>query len=416
MPTPAPPAPGPAPTLPPLKLQLSTLDNDGCGNATPAPTPPAAAMGDAVRPGLPATPPMHSNELLSALRDSALLLNGLVAIALGPLSPLPLPLVPAPRLPAPPAAPAPRLPTPPPPNALAPLIGTLFSRSRSRSRAPVRAPPTPVPIPSPTMLSPRLRSYPDGGTDGTDDAADPPLRGSTKRFVDSRLGALSRVRGGVERRYVAPGRARCPGEREGRSVAPGGARALSRAGGRGAGDRAARKRWDELIPAVPAIVVPVPVGEHERVSGRERECARVPRWGRRIPQACVPCGSAVGRGGGGGATFHAPPYSAVPKAYLRGASPGSESEAELDVDVGVRAEPAGDGGSGAADERDGGLAGAVGQLSLNEDKQVRYHGKASGLHLLARRAAVGENSNTYVFWVVVTNTVMITVFRHLGWF
>lgn len=25
---------------------------------------------------------------------------------------------------------------------------------------------------------------------------------------------------------------------------------------------------------------------------------------------------------------------------------------------------------------------AVGQLSLNEDEQVRYHGKASGLHLL----------------------------------
>ncbi|KAF7366374.1 Zn(2)-C6 fungal-type domain-containing protein [Mycena sanguinolenta] len=35
-----------------------------------------------------------------------------------------------------------------------------------------------------------------------------------------------------------------------------------------------------------------------------------------------------------------------------------------------------------------GLAGAVGQLSLNEDKQVRYHGKISGLHLLARRSEV----------------------------
>ncbi|KAJ7242001.1 fungal-specific transcription factor domain-containing protein [Mycena rebaudengoi] len=35
---------------------------------------------------------------------------------------------------------------------------------------------------------------------------------------------------------------------------------------------------------------------------------------------------------------------------------------------------------------EGGLAGAVGQLSLNEDKQVRYHGKVSGLHLLARQA------------------------------
>ncbi|KAJ7443935.1 hypothetical protein B0H11DRAFT_2343643 [Mycena galericulata] len=102
--------------------------------------------------------------------------------------------------------------------------------------------------------------------------------------------------------------------------------------------------------------------------------------------------------GGGAPSFHAPPYTAS-KAYSRGASPGSESEAELDVDVGVRAEPAGDGGgSGAADERDGGLAGAVGQLSLNEDKQVRYHGKASGLHLLARRAAVGENPDAHAFW------------------
>jgi len=29
--------------------------------------------------------------------------------------------------------------------------------------------------------------------------------------------------------------------------------------------------------------------------------------------------------------------------------------------------------------------GAVGQLSLNEDEQVRYHGKASGLHLLGHK-------------------------------
>ncbi|KAJ6481874.1 fungal-specific transcription factor domain-containing protein [Mycena sanguinolenta] len=44
-------------------------------------------------------------------------------------------------------------------------------------------------------------------------------------------------------------------------------------------------------------------------------------------------------------------------------------------------------GAGDRDKAGGaeGLAGAVGQLSLNEDKQVRYHGKISGLHLLARR-------------------------------
>jgi hypothetical protein len=90
---------------------------------------------------------------------------------------------------------------------------------------------------------------------------------------------------------------------------------------------------------------------------------------------------------------------------------GSGSEAELDVDVPHHPHPspprrgryASDGrGSGEGREGRGargrdtgaeGLAGAVGQLSLNEDKQVRYHGKASGLHLLARRAEPeGERS------------------------
>ncbi|EAU83952.2 hypothetical protein CC1G_09834 [Coprinopsis cinerea okayama7 len=38
------------------------------------------------------------------------------------------------------------------------------------------------------------------------------------------------------------------------------------------------------------------------------------------------------------------------------------------------------------------LAGAVGQLSLNEDEQVRYHGKASGLHILNDKERVdGRN-------------------------
>lgn len=34
------------------------------------------------------------------------------------------------------------------------------------------------------------------------------------------------------------------------------------------------------------------------------------------------------------------------------------------------------------------LTGAVGQLSLNEDEQVRYHGKASGLHILGNKERV----------------------------
>ncbi|KAJ7173068.1 fungal-specific transcription factor domain-containing protein [Mycena crocata] len=44
-----------------------------------------------------------------------------------------------------------------------------------------------------------------------------------------------------------------------------------------------------------------------------------------------------------------------------------------------------------------GLAGAVGQLSLNEEKQVRYHGKVSGLHLLARQART-EGQNKGGIW------------------
>ena len=44
--------------------------------------------------------------------------------------------------------------------------------------------------------------------------------------------------------------------------------------------------------------------------------------------------------------------------------------------------------SGSEDE----LTGAVGQLSLNEDEQVRYHGKASGLHLLGNRERVDRRN------------------------
>ncbi|KAG6817027.1 hypothetical protein H0H87_000651 [Tephrocybe sp. NHM501043] len=43
-------------------------------------------------------------------------------------------------------------------------------------------------------------------------------------------------------------------------------------------------------------------------------------------------------------------------------------------------------------ESDGALTGAAGQLSLNEDEQVRYHGKASGLYLLGTQGRVdGRN-------------------------
>ncbi|CAK5278863.1 unnamed protein product [Mycena citricolor] len=71
--------------------------------------------------------------------------------------------------------------------------------------------------------------------------------------------------------------------------------------------------------------------------------------------------------------------------------PDTESEAELDIDVGAERDESHRGRRRRSEEM-AGLAGAVGQLSLNEDKQVRYHGKASGLHLLARRPAEREGS------------------------
>jgi hypothetical protein len=43
-------------------------------------------------------------------------------------------------------------------------------------------------------------------------------------------------------------------------------------------------------------------------------------------------------------------------------------------------------------EGEGDIEEAIGQLSLNEDEQVRFHGKASGLHLLAPRERVDGRS------------------------
>ena len=51
--------------------------------------------------------------------------------------------------------------------------------------------------------------------------------------------------------------------------------------------------------------------------------------------------------------------------------------------------------SGSEDE----LTGAVGQLSLNEDEQVRYHGKASGLYLLDNKERV-DSRNEGGIWLI----------------
>ncbi|KAJ6591306.1 fungal-specific transcription factor domain-containing protein [Mycena vulgaris] len=65
----------------------------------------------------------------------------------------------------------------------------------------------------------------------------------------------------------------------------------------------------------------------------------------------------------------------------------SDEDRELDLDVDADAGRGGGGGEG------GRLARAVGQLSLNEERVVRYHGKASGLHFLGgdEDGEVGRN-------------------------
>jgi hypothetical protein len=51
-------------------------------------------------------------------------------------------------------------------------------------------------------------------------------------------------------------------------------------------------------------------------------------------------------------------------------------------------------------EDDVNLREALGQLSVNEDQQVRFHGKSSGLHLLGSKERV-DNRNEGGIWYVV---------------
>ena len=53
------------------------------------------------------------------------------------------------------------------------------------------------------------------------------------------------------------------------------------------------------------------------------------------------------------------------------------------------------------------LTGAVGQLSLNEDEQVRYHGKASGLYLLGNKERV-DRRNEGGIWLVFLPHIFYT--------
>lgn len=55
------------------------------------------------------------------------------------------------------------------------------------------------------------------------------------------------------------------------------------------------------------------------------------------------------------------------------------------------------GSGGLSSESEEDLPDAMGQLSLNENDQVRFHGKASGLHLLGHKARL-DTRNEAGLW------------------
>ncbi len=57
-------------------------------------------------------------------------------------------------------------------------------------------------------------------------------------------------------------------------------------------------------------------------------------------------------------------------------------------------------------EEENQLAQAVGELSLNEDEEVRYHGKASGLYLLGEQERI-DKRNEGGIWFVVFSLIFI---------
>ncbi|KAF9078330.1 fungal-specific transcription factor domain-containing protein [Rhodocollybia butyracea] len=75
---------------------------------------------------------------------------------------------------------------------------------------------------------------------------------------------------------------------------------------------------------------------------------------------------------------------------LRPLAPTSPASNPNDRQVGMYTSGLSDGNVSGSDEDE--FAGAMGQLSLNEDKQVRYHGKASGLHLLGAKERVDSRN------------------------
>lgn len=71
------------------------------------------------------------------------------------------------------------------------------------------------------------------------------------------------------------------------------------------------------------------------------------------------------------------------ESFLRRSSSADAGQSTSDVDSEEEAE----------------FTGAVGQLSLNEDEQVRYHGKASGLYLLGNKERIDRRNEGGIWFV-----------------
>lgn len=86
----------------------------------------------------------------------------------------------------------------------------------------------------------------------------------------------------------------------------------------------------------------------------------------------------------------------IGRPYLR---PGSRTNASFDPDtVSIRERRSSSVDSLSSQSEDD-LAGAVGQLSLNEDEQLRYHGKVSGLHLLGNQERMDRRNEGGIWFV-----------------
>lgn len=100
-----------------------------------------------------------------------------------------------------------------------------------------------------------------------------------------------------------------------------------------------------------------------------------------------------------------PPASAVPKDSTR-AFAGQETYL---TDIADASSPLRNWTSNVISGTEDELAGAIGQLSLNEDEQVRYHGKASGLYLLDNKERV-DRRNEGGIWFGLPSLSFIACF------